>query len=214
MDKDGLLGKGIHRKSEKSKYDFGGKYKDFSRLHIDGNMKIFIEQGEKFSTKLTGRDHYLEKVEVEQYNDVLKVSSHISRTSSPIRLYITMPSLTELDIEQTDDVKLTGFEESAMTIRSESRGDIKAYVNVENLKIKMDGRNELDIRGKGKNLSAYLVNNAKLDAERFSVRIADVKAKNRSSLKLAVSDTLRQELAKHTKIKVDGEPIVFKRNQE
>ncbi len=211
MDKDGLLGEGLHNdRINKKDYDFGDKYQGFSRIHVDGKMKIEITQGDKFSTKLTGRDQYLRKVEVEQFDDVLKVSTDLRRTSAPIRLYITLPSLTELDLEHTDDAKLSGFKEANMTIRSESQAEIKAYVDVENLQVKLNGRNELDIRGTGKKMKAYLDNRATLDAERFAVDIADIKADDRSSASLAVADTLRQRLDGHSSVKVDGEPVILK----
>ena len=211
MDKDGLLGEGLHNdRINKKDYDFGDKYQGFSRIHVDGKMKIEITQGNKFSTKLTGRDQYLRKVEVEQFDDVLKVSTDLRRTSAPIRLYITLPSLTELDLEHTDNAKLSGFKEANMTIRSESQAEIKAYVDVENLQVKLNGRNELDIRDTGKKMKAYLDNRATLDAERFAVDIADIKADDRSSASLAVADTLRQRLDGHSSVKVDGEPVILK----
>ena len=202
--------RGIHNNPNKiNDYDFEDKYQNFSRIHVDGQIKIEITQGEKFSTKLTGRDQYLRKVEVEQFNDVLKVSTDLKRTSAPIRLYVTLPSLTEIDLEHTDDVKLKGFKEPAMTIRNESRSDIKAYVDVDDLLIKLEGRNELDIRGKGKKMKVYLDDAATLDAERFAVDIADIKADERSKASLAVADTLRQRLSGNSRVKVDGEPVIL-----
>ena len=210
MDKDGLLGEGLHNnRINKDDYDFGDKYQNFSRIHVEGMMKIEINQGEQFSTKLTGRDQYLRKVEIEQFNDVLKVSTDLKRTSAPIRLYITLPSLTEIDLEHTDDAKLTGFKEPTMTIRNESRSEIKAYVDVDDLLIKLAGRNELDIRGKGKKMKVYLDNAATLDAERFAVDVADIKADERSKASLAVADTLRQRLDGNSRVKVDGEPVIL-----
>lgn len=211
MKVDGLLG--AHKtevpKQEKEDFDFRDEYKDFSRLHIEGNIKVYVEQGDQFSTKLTGRDHYLKKVEIIQSNEILAVTSPLSRTTAPIRLYITMPSLTELSVENTDDIKLSGFKEDKMLIQSESKSDIKAYIDVENLSVKLDGKNELDIRGKGGRLSASLDNRAKLDAARFSVSYAVLSAKERSNAKLAVSDTLRQNIDRRSSVKVDGEPVIL-----
>ncbi len=211
MEKNGLVGDGIKSNAQSTDdYDFGNKYQDFSRVHIDGKIKIEITQGKEFSTKLEGRDQYLRKVEVQQFDDVLKVSTTLKNTSSPVRLYITMPTLTEVDLENTDDAKLTGFKEETMTIRSENyRSDIKANIDVEDLTVKLNGRNELDIRGKGKKLKAYLDNRATLDAERFAVDIADIKGDDRSKAKLAVSDTLRQRLDGRSTVRVDGEPVVI-----
>jgi len=210
MEKKGLTGEGIHdNKHHINDYEFGNKYNGFSRVHVDGKIKIEIVQSNEFSTKLTGRTHYLEKVEVKQFDDVLKVSTTLKSTSAPVQLYIAMPSLSEVDLENTDDAKITGFKEASMTIRNEGRGDIKAYADIEELTVKLDGRNELDIRGKGKKINAYLDNRANLDAERFAVNIADIKGDDRSKASLAVSDTLRQRLDGRSVVKVDGEPVII-----
>ncbi len=185
-------------------------FQDFSRLHIEGNLKIYIEKGAHFHTKLTGKPNYLKAVDFKQNEDLLQISMGLGRTSSPVRLYITMPSLKELDVEHTDDVKITGFKEPKMQIKSESENDIKAYVDVENLNITLEGRNELDIRGTGKHLIARLSERAKLDAERFAVNVVDIKARDRSMAKLAVSDTLRQRLDDKSSVKIDGEPVIVK----
>ena len=123
--------------------------------------------------------------------------------------YITLPSLTEIDLENTDDLKLSGFNESQMTIRNEGRGDIKAYADITDLTVKLNGRNELDIRGKGKKLKAYLDNEAVLDGERFPLNIANIKADDRSKASLSVSDTLRQTTNGKSRVRVDGEPVII-----
>lgn len=210
MGKIGLLGKGIHEEHQRPDYDFGDKYQGFSRVHVDGKMKIEVSQGNDFSVKLTGKDQYLRKVDIDQFDDVLKVSTNLKKTNSPIRLYLTMPTLSEIDLENTDDAQIKGFKESKMTIRNEGHSsEVKAYVDVNDLTVKLDGRNELDIRGKGSNLTVYLDNKATLDGERFAVDIADVKGTNRSKASLAVADTLRQRLDERSRVKVDGEPVIL-----
>ncbi|MEM1119917.1 MAG: DUF2807 domain-containing protein [Bacteroidota bacterium] len=209
MGKIGLMGKGIHENEQKSDFDFTDKYKGFSKVHVDGKMKIEVNQGDTYSVKLTGKDQYLRKVDIDQFDDVLKVSTNLQRTKSPVRLQITTPTLVEVDLENTDDAQLNGFKEPIMSIRNDGRGDIKAFVDVADLTIKLNGRNELDIRGKGKKMTTYLSDRAKLDAERFTVDLADIRVRTRSNAALAVSDTLRQRVDDRSRVKVDGDPVVI-----
>ena len=58
-------------------------------------------------------------------------------------------------------------------------------------------------------MKVYLDDAATLDAERFAVDIADIKADERSKASLAVADTLRQRLSGNSRVKVDGEPVIL-----
>lgn len=188
-------------------------FKDFTKLKIDGKMKVQINQGDEYKVNLNGRKHYTEKVEVVQMDETLLVSTELERTSSPIRLYITMPQLTDIETEYTDDIHIQGFKASNMNMKSKGRYEVKAYIDVDSLNLTQIDRNEVDIRGKCNYLSAYLEDRAELDAEKISIREVDINAIDRSRAKLAVIDTLRQRSDERSKITVEGNPSIVIQQQ-
>ena len=188
-------------------------FKDFTKLKIDGKMKVQINQGDEYKVNLNGRKHYTEKVEVVQMDETLLVSTELEHTSSPIRLYITMPQLTDIDTEDTDDIHIQGFKASNMNMKSKGRYEVKAYIDVDSLNLTQIDRNEVDIRGKCNYLNVYLENRAELDAEKISIREVDINAIDRSRAKLAVIDTLRQRSDERSKITVEGNPSIVIQQQ-
>jgi len=207
MEEDGLVCNDCDGHAKEENNDL--TYSNFSKVNIDGMMKVEIEKGDKFQVRITGKEAYTRKVEVDQMGEMLNISTDLNRTGSPIRVYLTMPKLESLSVENTDDVKISGFEEKRMSIRNNGRHDIKAYVNVDTLTVKQEGRNELDIRGNGKFIKADLDGRTKLDAEHFAVNnaVVDLRIGSHSSAKMSVTDTLKR-MGDIGAIRFDGDPVV------
>ena len=189
-------------------------FSDFSKLHIEGEMKVEINHGLVFRVHLTGKEVYTRKVEMIQAKEHLTISADLKNPNSPVRLYIDMPYLEEVDLDNTDDVKITGFAQSSMTIKSESHDDLKAYINVDSLHLSMKGRTEFDIRGSGKYLKANLYDRSSLDSEHYTVEVANIHTRNYSKASIAVVDTLRQERENDSRINYDDDPKVVIDSQQ
>ncbi len=186
-------------------------FKDFNKLQIDGLMKVQIKHGDFYRVRLDGRHHYLKDVNLKKKDETLIVSSDLTRTGSPIRLYVTMPSLEKLDSKNTDDISIYDFQQDKMHIQHEGKYDIKLNADIDELEVVQKGKHELDLRGKGKRLKIKLEEGASLDAERYSVLVGDISMEN-GKAKLSVSDSLYQKLiGEENSIKIDGEPIIMKR---
>lgn len=186
---------------------------DFTKVHVSGKIKVRIDQGNDFKVRVAGKESDTPKVEVIESDKAVEISAAAEPTS-PVRVYITMPSLEELNVEGTDDIRLRGFEQKSMRIINKGEGNIKAYVDVENLEVQQNGGNELDIRGQGNYLKATLDKKALLDAKRYAVNVADIVALHSNRIKLAVTDTLRQQLGEGSRIVTDGEPLVISLPQQ
>ena len=185
------------------------QYTNFDEIHVEGLMKVTVERGDVYELKITGRKEYTENIEVSQSGKALLIESDLKRTSSPVRVYLTMPHLKSINAEHTDDVKIHGFTEANMSIKHEGRYDLKAIVDVDSMYIKQVGRNEIDIRGSGKFMKATIHGRSKLDAEHFSVDDAVVKATNRSVAKIAAAKSIIGERSRGSKIVSEGEPTVL-----
>jgi len=217
MTQEGLMNPIVKQKNaQRTNHTKGHRiiqdYKDFSKLQLEGFMKITIEKGDKFEVELDGKEQYLNIIRLTQTGEQLAVRTNLGATSSPIRVYITMPSLSDIDLLKTDDIKINGFTEPTMSITGKEggRAEIKANINVTDLRVDLGGRQELDLRGSGEVLSVKLQERAQLDAERFAVEIAKVTITDRASASLAVSDSVHQTILDRGKIAIDGNPVIMK----
>ena len=203
-----------HQKNHTKGHRIIQDYKDFSKLQLEGSMKVTITKGDKFEVELDGKEDYLNSIQLTQTGELLEIRTNLRETFSPIRAYITMPSLSALDITHTDDIRLNDFTESTLSItgHEESRAEIKANINVNALNIDLGSRQELDLRGSGDILRVDLKERAHLDAERFSAKKVNIKISNRATASLAVSDSVYQTVLDRGKIKIDGNPVIVKNN--
>lgn len=188
-------------------------YQDFSKLKIDGKIKVNIERGDRFKISLNGRKHYTEQVNILQMEETLLVSTDLKHTNSPIRLFITMPNLSSIITENTDDVRIEGFKEPTLSMSSKGRYEVKAFIDVDSLMLTQVGRNAVDIRGNCNYLNANLKERAKLDAEKISIREVDISATESSKASLAVIETVRQQSDQRSKITIEGEPNIVIQQQ-
>ena len=206
MEEDGLSCVDCERKHDSQQLS---SYQNFSKLHLEGGMKVEITQSNQFNVRMTGKTHYTDKFDFAQMGETLSITSDLSHHSSPVRLYISMPELNFISAEDTDDIKIRGFEQDKMTIHNKGKYDIKAFVNVDSLALKQVGHNEIDVRGEGTYLSAHLDRRARLDAEHFSVRFAEITANNSSQASIAVADTVKQVADPSSRVSIDGQPLVI-----
>ena len=182
---------------------------DFNKVQVDGRIKVNVEHGETYKVELVHRKKYKDKVDVVTLGDMLTVSTTLKDSRSPIKLNITMPYLESIDTENTDDLRVVGFTQPAMSIINNGRADIKAIVNVDSLTVRQGGRSELKLSGKGTWLSAKVHEHGKLDAERFNVKVADVHAIDFSKADLTVSDTITMRTEAGSEIQFEGDAIVL-----
>ena len=181
-------------------------FKNFSKIQIDGDVKVNITKGDRYEININGNKKYTNKVEVFMFDKTLNISSNKRHHHHrPIVVNITMPSLESLDIKDTDLVNVRGFKEKQMTVRHDSRDDLKMFVNVDSMTIKQSGRGDIDLNGEGDFLKATVTEDSKLNAQRYHVKFADLEARRSSRVELTVSESYQKETNSGGRINIEGE---------
>lgn len=180
-------------------------FKDFKKVIIKGELKVNITKGDHYEVKLIGKERELKTVTMEQVGKILDINSPTRRRGSPVRLHITAPDLERIDLEYTDDVKITEFDGKKLDVFNEGRREVKVFVEVDSLYLNFK-RNKSDIRGKGKFLKVKLDDRAKMDAEHYTATNAYVQAKNAGTIRLEVIDTLRTDIIQGSRMLYDENP--------
>lgn len=185
------------------------QFTDFSKLQFEGEMEVVIEKGDNFKVSVNGNENYIKQVEVAQLEKTLSFITDIEDLSSPVRVFVTMPSLQSLDIRNTDEVDVKGFTEKSMRLKNDGSNVLKAFINVDSLFLVQDGEGEINVRGNGKYLKADLHNQGRIDTERFNVNSAEIKAMDFSEISVAVSEIIRISKDESSKVNIEGEPQVI-----
>ncbi len=183
-------------------------FKDFKKVIIKGELKVNITKGDHYEVKLVGKERELQTVTMEQVGEILDINTSTHRRGSPVRLYITAPDLDRVDLEYTDDVKITEFDGKKLDVFNEGRREVKIHVEVDSLYLNFK-RNKSDIRGKGKFLKVKLDQSAKMDAEHYTATNAYIQASDAGKIRLEVVDTLRTDLEHGSRMVYDEDPNVI-----
>ncbi|MFT5166084.1 MAG: phage shock protein PspC (stress-responsive transcriptional regulator) [Saprospiraceae bacterium] len=205
MDENGLVNLEFLRKSLRSE-EF--KFKDFESLQIEGQIKVTIEKGAVHKITLSGKPHFLDKIEFVQLDKTLTITSENDYVTSPIRMTITLPQLNLLDLKNTDDVKVQGFTQKTMRVKHDGDDELGILAQIDSLYLRQTGNSEVTLKGTGVFLEAVLDKSTKLDANRYSLKNAKIDAGVHSRASLAVSDSLWQYIAGGAQITVDGSPVI------
>ena len=184
--------------------------KNFTGLEIEGDMHVEIKQGEKFEVVVKGNEKYTEKVDLVQLDQTLHINSSFKNAHSLVRLKITMPKLLNLGTKNTRDVDIIGFKQEKMNLSNVSnRNTVTAIMDIENLNVSIIGRNELDLKGKGKILSVNMMEKSTLDADRFIVSKVYLNGKHFRDVNLNAIDTVFHAPNVGHQIDVEGGAVMF-----
>lgn len=183
-------------------------FKNFNSVNVKGDIKVNINKGDSFDVKLSGKERYLSDIEMEQIGDILMIEDIKKRhRGSPLKLEITAPDLNSIDIEDTDDVRISGFDGKKLQVKGENSQEVKVFVDVDSLHLNFK-RTRSDVRGKGKYLHTKLYRSY-MDAEHYVATNAYVQAENTNKIKLEVTDTLRKRLIHGSRISFDIDPKII-----
>jgi hypothetical protein len=184
------------------------EYKNVRQLNIEGNLTVDITKGESGKIRLVGNEKEAETVELINQDERLNIQYDVDGEKESIALYVEIPAIDFLHLKNTLEARIEGFNEESLEIHNSYGGDLKAYIEVVNLKLTLEGRNECAIIGEGSNLNIQMYEGAKLDGERYGVKTAEITGQLRRMSKIKVSDQLTMELNDADYLKVYGDPTV------
>lgn len=178
--------------------------KDFNKLRIEGEMKVMIDQGDRYSIRLSGPEKYTDQLKINQAGDHLTIKSSIEHPDAPIRLFITLPELRAIEALETDDVRINGFQQSFMQLYTEGRFEVKTYLELDSLLVQQNQGNKLDMKGSYGYLDASLHESARLDAENASLQTARIAVAGDSHVRLASIESLQRRKDESSSIRTEG----------
>ena len=162
-------------------------FSDFSKIRVEGNIEMRLRQGDKFNIDVTDGERLLDRLDISQSDDRLTLRSEANHRFG---LDVTLPDLSELWVIDGREVEMRDFKLKKLRIVNEAEADIKIFADIDSLQAELTGQNELELRGNGFYLEAYLSDGAELDAGYFEVKNAKLEVQDRSGAKVSVADTI------------------------
>ncbi len=186
---------------------------DFTSIEAGDAFDIEITQADKFYVAVSGDDRDLDDLEVRVKNDKLIIDidnlfRRRIRNNKGIRIKITMPKLTELDISGATTVIADGFETDDMAIDLGGSASLTLDVKVENMEVDLSGSSDLDLTGSGERIIIDMSGASSLSAYDFDAQDMEIETSGAASAEVSVSDELDTNSSGASSIRYKGTPTL------
>lgn len=119
----------------------------FDRIDLAGSCDLEISVGKDYKVTVVGDDNLIEFIRTEvSGSGTLHIESERSySTRRGIRIEISMPHLTDLEITGSGDAELSGLKEDELEINITGSGDVQLAGEVHDLDIDIRGSGDVDV---------------------------------------------------------------------
>lgn len=186
----------------------GGRY--YEKLILEGNFNTEIIRDDDFSIEFEGPQDERNDVETIRTGDNLTLTTRGKTLSGQLRCIIRTPDFRSLFAENTGLVTIRGFDVHESSISAKGNSRIKGYLDVNSLKLTLNGKCAVELIGEGNDLKANLTEGAELEASGWRVNNAEISASDGSKAKLNVNSDVVLKADPTSTVKIDGTANVRK----
>lgn len=178
---------------------------DIEKLFVEGDFTVEIAKSEDSHITLEGYKHYVDEITVETMDDIVTLTNP---SYDNVKLIVNVRQLDQLHLDKIRKVRFNGFIQDKLAIFNKGRGDITGTLQVDDLSLDLEGRQDIDFIGKGKNLLLSLKGNPILKLDKYLVNNANIKGQHREDAHLSVDGevTIDERLMRFMDIK--GSPKI------
>ncbi len=177
-------------------------------LFIEGHFDIELVQADEASVSIVGNQDLVENVEYSSINGSVNIKNMNRYHNTPLKVYAYVTELDQLNLEDVNYTKLKGLTQENLSIYNSGRGDLTAVMDIENLQLNLDGKQSIDLMGKGENIDIQLSQNTDLDLSKYLVTNATLKGDLYRRGKLNVEKALNCQENTLRNLEVIGNPTI------
>ena len=168
---------------------------DFSEIEVKSSFRVYVKHENTFSFTLSGKKDDVDNVVVEKNGGTLSIdfkgdAVRLKRQRRDINVYITLPSLTSIELGSASKGYISGFEEEFLDISLNGAASADIDVDVNSLNARIEGASKLDLEGSGKQFDVEVHGASTLNAFDFKVDDTEVETHNASTAMVFANDQL------------------------
>ncbi|MBL4685881.1 MAG: DUF2807 domain-containing protein, partial [Nannocystaceae bacterium] len=149
----------------------------FTELDVRGSVNVVVHSGSAPSARVVGDDNLVPRVRTELHGEQLQVYVDGSyATSNPLTVFLTTPSLREIDLSGSSAVQADGLSDDSFVFEVSGSGKLTAV-------------------GKGKTLKANVSGSGEIDAIALPVADANVKVSGSGRVKSTATSSLTADVS-------------------
>ncbi len=190
----------------------------FDEVNIGDAFTVTIKAGNAFSVKASGRAQDLDAMEVNTRKGTLTIRYKpvkMGKDQNPVinretvTVTVTLPELKKADFQKLARFTIEGFKRSAfieLTTNNLSTGS--ADLNADRVKLTMNGRSSVTVRGETGQLEASLQGQSELLGYSLQTRSAIVAVGGMSKAQVSATDVLQATANGSSQVTYKGQPSV------
>lgn len=185
----------------------------FKKIDISGYYELHIKYGNSYSVKFDGRQKDIDNIKAEVVGNELQISPkkksfNLGKESRKVKIFITMPEMSHIQIAGVVNTHISGFKVPAFEIDLAGASKCEADIDAENFIAEVAGACTLNLRGKGKNMKVKVAGASKVNAFDFTAESVEVDAVGASKVHVSASTHLDAEAIGASKVVYKGDPQV------
>ncbi len=186
--------------------------REFTAIQAELGADIYIRQADTFSVVVEGTEQAMERLKTRVKDGKLLITKQYNwqfwNEFERVRIYITAPTLDELVFSGVGNVSLQGkWTGQKLHILLEGAHNVTAKdVDIEELKVKLDGVGNLEIGGKAQTARLFLNGTGNIDAYDLIIQNARCAVNGIGRLECHVSDELIADVSGMGSVLYRGEP--------
>ncbi len=190
-------------------------FSDFDEVEATFRFDLEIIQSNEYSVMVKGPANKMKNLEARQSGDKIMFDFDernwrwFDNENDPrIKIFITTPRLSDLELRGACTAKVRGFEQDQVTVSLTGASEANMSVDAERLVAKLQGASNLKLYGRGVEMDANLSGASSIEAYDYEVDYADVRAQGASSAEIYVNKEIDGEATGLSNIKYRGDGSV------
>lgn len=180
---------------------------EFSSIKAGSIFKIEYATQDNYSFEITTEQELLEKIHAEVSAGVLNIDMKGSAKNSEVKIKITSPTLTGVDLSGASSFKaMNTVSSDEFNIDLSGATNASLSIETENLSSKISGASNLQISGKAAEHLSELSGAAQLRAADLETQTTNIKTSGASYARVLANENLIADASGTSKISFDNQP--------
>lgn len=200
---------------------------NINKVDVSGPLEVVIVQNDTPALNVSASEGVLQHVQSKVDGDTLKLDLNgVVRTSKPIRVYLSLKGLQELNVHGSAEAEARGFQGESMQLSLRGSGDVRFEGNFKQLKAKLHGSGDMNLSnldsdqvelevtgsgdlnaaGKAKSVNAKLKGSGDLNASNLTTDTAEVELIGSGNVDVFAKSNAKVQLRGSGDVMVEGNP--------
>jgi hypothetical protein len=187
----------------------------FQNISVEGTGDIYLTQGEEESLTIEAEDNLIPRITTEVRGSVLHIGFKRNAflgtifPSKPIKFYITVKDLTNLEINGAGRVNMPGLQTDSLQLTVNGAAQIDfATLNANSLKINIAGGGDCAISGEAASVDVRVDGAGSVNLQDLQSKQAAVTINGAAGVKVWATDVLKAEINGAGTVSYYGSPQV------